>query len=121
MALSLQFSPDAAARADEAERTAAEGVCAFLPLLEGWQPLLRLQAVLHRVVIHVRRVNPAEHHAGSPPRHEDRFAAVRGPRGFNRVASDRCRCRVRAAEHSFARIAALGADRRARTTVCNSL
>lgn len=35
MALSLEFSSNAAARTNEAQRTAAEGVRTFLPLLDG--------------------------------------------------------------------------------------
>lgn len=56
--MSLEFSSNAAARTNEAQRTAAEGARAFLPLLDGWQPLVRLQAVLHTVIHICRTLDP---------------------------------------------------------------
>lgn len=52
--MSLELSPDAAARTNKAQGAAAEGVASFLPFVQGWQPLVRLQAVVH-AVIHICR------------------------------------------------------------------
>lgn len=52
--MSLEFSPDAATRTNKAQGAAAEGVASFLPFVQGWQPLVRLQAVVH-AVIHICR------------------------------------------------------------------
>lgn len=52
--MSLELSPDAAARTNKAQGAAAEGVAPFLPFVQGWQPLVRLQSVVH-AVIHICR------------------------------------------------------------------
>lgn len=52
--MSLELSPDAAARTNKAQGAAAEGVAPFLPFVQGWQPLVRLQPVVH-AVIHICR------------------------------------------------------------------
>jgi len=72
--LPLKLPANAAARTDEAQRAAAERARAFLPFLEGWQPLIRLQAVLH-VVVHVGPC-ALDHHAGSTPPRRGRPAAI---------------------------------------------
>lgn len=54
MGLSLELSPNAAARTNKAQRAAAKGARSFLPFIQGWQPLVRPQPVLH-TVIHICR------------------------------------------------------------------
>lgn len=116
MALPLQFSSNAAARADETQRAAAEGARAFFCLLEGWQPLVRLlQAMLH-VVIHI---TPWIHHAGIVLPRSAILRAV--PRDSTAPHPIACRWYRRECERAFARAdravcrSAIGGSRRCAT------